>query len=104
MWLSPRQLTRRDAMEQPIADAAQSLIDEDGAETLILVGAAGAGMPAIIQARVSVPLLDGIACGTVLLEALIKLGAPAPTSGSYASPKGNEISGLGPALTKLLQH
>jgi allantoin racemase len=76
------------AKEAPIVAAAEALVAEDRAETLILVGAAGAGLPARLQPPVPVPLLDGISCGVLLVEALVRLAAPAPTSGSYASPTG----------------
>ncbi len=93
----------RDAMEAPIVAAADALVDEDGAETLILVGAAGAGLPARLQSRVAVPLLDGITCGVLLVEALVRLGASAPTRGSYAPPQGNRVTGLGAALADRLK-
>ncbi len=93
----------RDAITAPILASANALIDEDGVETLVLVGAAGAGLAAQLQSRVAVPLLDGITCGVLLVEALIKLGAPPPTRGSYAAPAGNQVTGLSETLTKRLK-
>jgi allantoin racemase len=93
----------RAAMEAPIVEAVEALVGEEGAETLILVGAAGAGLPARLQPRVSVPLLDGITCGVLLVEALIRLDAPSPTRGSYALPPGNQVTGLGAALADRLK-
>lgn len=93
----------RDSMTAPIVEAAEALISEDSAETLILVGAAGAGLPAKLQSRVAVPLLDGITCGVLLVEALIRLGAPVPTTGSYVLPPGNLVKGLSGALTSRLK-
>ena len=93
----------RDAMTAPIIEAADALIDEDGAETVIIVGAAGAGLPTKLQSRVAVPLLDGIVCGVLLVEALIRLAAPTPTRGSYALPPGNLVKGLSAALTSRLK-
>ena len=93
----------RASMEAPIVAAAEALVGEDGAETLILVGAVGAGLPARLQSRVAVPLLDGITCGVLLVEVLVRLGAPAPTRGSYALPPGNQVTGLGAALADRLK-
>ena len=93
----------RDTMTAPILEAADALIGEDGAETLIVVGAAGAGLAAKLQPRVPVPLLDGITCGVLLVEALIRLGAPKPARGSYALPPGNLVKGLSAVLTDRLK-
>ena len=93
----------RDSMETPIVEAADALVGEDGAESLIVVGAARAGLPVRLQSRVAVPLLDGITCGVLLVEALIRLSAPAPTRGSYALPPGNLVTGLGAALADRLK-
>lgn len=91
------------AMEGMIIEAAEASVGEDGAEVLILAGAATAGLPKRLQARVPVPLLDGIVCGVLLTEALVRLGAPAPTRGSYALPPGNQVTGLGAALADRLK-
>lgn len=46
---------------------------QDGADVICLGGATLSGMEKIIEAEVSVPVLDGIACGIVMLESLIRL-------------------------------
>lgn len=94
---------RRDQLDKPILDTAEALLREDGAEVLILAGAATAGLAARLQALVPVPLLDGIVCGVLLTEALVRLAAPKPTRGSYAPPRPNQVAGLSPALTGLLK-
>ena len=60
---------------------------------MILGGAALAGMGARIQDGVTVPLVDGIACGVRLAEALVGLGLGKPGAGSYAAPKGRASVG-----------
>ena len=75
----------------------------DGADAVVLGGAALAGMAPTLQPRSTVPLLDGIACGVKLLEMLVALRPPKPTTGSYAAPRGREMVGIDPALAALLR-
>ncbi|MCX7373568.1 MAG: hydantoin racemase, partial [Alphaproteobacteria bacterium] len=67
----------------------------------ILGGAAMAGMGASLTAPV--PLLDGIACGVKLLEALVALRLAKPGAGSHTAPRGRESVGLDAALAGLLR-
>jgi allantoin racemase len=73
----------------------------DGAEAVILGGAALAGQAARLQPKAPVPLLDGITCATVLIEALIRLGLPRATVGSLIAPR-RESTALSGHLTRLL--
>ena len=57
----------------------------DGAEAVILGGAALAGQAVRLQPKAPVPLLDGIACATILAEALIRLADT-----SIAAPSSDE--------------
>ena len=93
---------KREALTEAIVEIADALVETDGAEVLILAGAAAAGLTAHLQAHVPVPLLDGIVCGVRLTEALIRLGAPKPSRGSYAPPAGNHYAGLDDATERLL--
>ena len=99
--------TDANAHPERLADAlvaaCEGLIDRDSAEAVILAGAAMAGMQRTLQARVPVPLLDGIACGVKQAELLVRLGLPKPATGSYARIAGRETSGLSEALARLLR-
>ncbi|UPY37289.1 aspartate/glutamate racemase family protein [Sediminicoccus sp. KRV36] len=75
----------------------------EGAESVILGGAALAGFAAGMQAEASVPLLDGIACGVKLAEMLVALKLPKPQSGSFAAPRGRNSMGLTPELAAMLK-
>jgi allantoin racemase len=75
----------------------------EGADSVILGGAALAGMAAKLQPRSPVPLLDGIACGVKLLEMLVSLKLPKPVSGSFAAPRGRESIGLSAELAAMLK-
>ncbi|MGQ0663823.1 MAG: aspartate/glutamate racemase family protein [Pseudomonadota bacterium] len=81
-----------------IAATADRLVDRDGAETVVLAGAAMAGMAPALQPKIRVPVLDGIACGIRQAEVLVRLRAPKPTAGSYAHPSPKELVGVDPAL------
>ena len=94
---------KREKLAEAIVETADALVETDGAEVLILAGAAAAGLPAELQPRVPVPLLDGIVCGVRLTEAMIRLGAPKPARGSYAPPAGNRYTGLDEATVRLLR-
>jgi allantoin racemase len=85
-----------------VLQAAGTLVAEDGADAVVLCGAAMAGMAARLQPRAPVPLLDGIAAGVPLCEMLVRLALPAPTAGSLVAPHERETSGLSPALAALL--
>lgn len=94
---------QREKLTAAIVATADALFETDGAEVLILAGAAAAGLPAVLQPHVPVPLLDGIVCGVRLTEAMIRLGAPKPVRGSYAPPSGNRYTGLDEATARLLR-
>lgn len=75
----------------------------DGADSVVMGGAALAGLGPRLQAEAPVPLLDGIACGVKLLEGLAALAPPKPRAGSLAPPRGRASRGLSPALAALLR-
>jgi allantoin racemase len=93
----------RGAAEAAVAEAARILVRERGADTVVLSGAALAGMARTIGPSVPVPLVDGIAAGVAMAEMLVRLGFRKPTEGSYAAPTGRETVGLSPELAALLR-
>lgn len=90
------------AVERRVIEAATALAQEDGAECVVLSGAAMAGFARRIKDNVPVPVLDGIACGVPLCEMLVKLELKAPSLGSMVPPSGRATRGLDPALAALL--
>ena len=90
------------SVEGRVIEAASALAKDDGAECVVLSGAAMAGFARRIKEHVPVPVLDGIACGVPLCEMLVRLALKAPSTGSMVSPAGRETSGLDPALGALL--
>lgn len=85
-----------------VAMNAAALAEEEGAEAVVLCGAAMAGMPARIADRVRVPVLDGISAGIGMCEMLAKLRTTKARSGSLAHPGSRPSIGLSPALAALL--
>jgi len=79
-------LADQQSLIAPIAATGRRLIDEDLAETVILIGAVMAGMPAFVQPHVPVPVIEGVSCAVALAESLVRLNLPRPTQGSYAKP------------------
>lgn len=91
-----------DAVAAKVAETARGLA-RDGADAVILGGAALAGMGPRIHAEVPVPLVDGIAAGVRLAEAVVSLRLKKPGAGSYAAPSGRASVGLADPLAALLR-
>ena len=89
-------------LDKALVAASRSLIEQDGAEVIALLGAVMAGVPRRIQNAVPVPVLDGIRCGVPQAEMLVKLGVPKPTTGSYALPGQRAVSNVDAALAAML--
>ena len=84
-----------------VVGLAEKLVRERGAEAIVLAGAAMAGQHRDLRERVPVPLLDGITCGVMLAEMLVRLGLKKPSLGSYSHPGAKELTGVDPAILRL---
>lgn len=101
-------VTPQDSLRDPDGVARQVLggiqrAVAEGADAVIMGGAALAGFGPQLQPQAQVPLLDGIACGVKFLEALVALNLPRPTQGSLAPPRGRNSVNLDPKLAALLR-
>jgi allantoin racemase len=90
------------AVDTQLLSAIADLVERDGAECIILAGAALAGWPKRLQEHTPVPLVDGIACAVPMAEHLVRLAPPKPRAGSYAAVTGRATTGLSDALAALL--
>ena len=81
--------------------AARQLVERDGAEAVLLAGAAMASMAAALQPELDVPLLDGVACAVALAEAHAALELPKTRTGSVSPTGGRTVLGVSPQLTAL---
>ena len=79
---------------------AQELV-EQGAEAIVLAGAAMAAMAPALQPEVSVPLLDGVACAVGLAETLAHQRWRKPGRGSVSPTGGRTVHGVSPELRAL---
>lgn len=89
------------AVEQSIVDAVTDLVERDGCEVVVLAGAVMAGVPERLQARVPVPLLEGVSCAVAQAEMLVRLGLPKARTGSLSALPARDIVGVSPALMAL---
>ena len=88
-----------DGVAAKVQGAIAGLVAQ-GADSVVLGGAAMAGMGARLVA--DVPLLDGIACGVRLLEGIVGLRLKRPSTGSYAAPAGRIVAGVSASLAERL--
>jgi len=81
--------------------AAIAELAQDGADSVVIAGAAFAGLGRELQDRAPIPIVDGVECAVRLAEMLGALGLPKPGSGSYASLPPREIIGVDAAIAAL---
>ncbi len=90
-----------DAALASLAGAANLLVERDMADVVVLIGAVMAGIPARIQDRVPVPVIEGVTCAVGLAESLVRLRIAKPPGGSYGSLPARELSGVGDAIPRM---
>lgn len=81
---------------------AERAVRDDGADVLILAGAPLAGLARDMADRLPVPALDGVTCALHQAQALVDLGASAPSAGSFAAPPCKPSQGLPETLARLV--
>ena len=86
------------AVDHALVAAVDDLVERDGCEVVVLAGAVMAGVPERLQARVAVPLLDGVSCAIPQAEMLVRLGRPKARAGSLAPLPARELVGVGAAM------
>jgi allantoin racemase len=77
---------------------AESLIERDMVDVVVLIGAVMAPMPARVQPRLPVPVVEGVSSAVALAESLVRLRLPKPRAGGYATLPARELVGVDPAL------
>jgi allantoin racemase len=98
----PEAVSEPDSVGNKVLLATRALAAE-GANSVVLAGAALAGFDNRLQEAAPVALLDGMACGVRMAELLVGLRLPKPRAGSYAPPAGRQASGISEALRALLR-
>jgi allantoin racemase len=90
------------ALDAELVATAADLVEKDGAESIVVLGAVMAGAARRIEDRVPVPVLDGMRAAIPQAEALVRIAARKPTTGSYAAPGERATRALDPALAAML--
>ena len=72
---------------------------QDGAKSIVLGGAALAGLAGMVQTRMAVPVLDNVQVGA---QAVVEAAGRARPDGQPASAAPSPVTGVGDALSKLL--
>src|SRR5882757_9693462 len=90
------------ALDAELVASSADLVEKDGAESIVVLGAVMAGAARRIEDRVPVPVLDGMRAAVPQVEALVRMGLRKPSTGSYAPTGERATRGLDPALATAL--
>lgn len=82
-----------DALVDQLEAAARRALAADRSEAIVLGCAGMAGLAGALQARLGVPVVDGVAAAVKFAEALAALGLKTPKTGDYASPRSKPWAG-----------
>lgn len=82
------------AAEEKIASEIGRALEDDRADCVVLGCAGMADMAKRLSQRFGVPIIDGVAAGTVFAAALVSLGLKTSKVGGYASPTSKTYSGI----------
>ncbi|THV43239.1 aspartate/glutamate racemase family protein [Glycomyces buryatensis] len=81
------------ALEDPSSEAVDAIaaealraVEEDRADAIVLGCAGMAGLCRTLEARLGVPVLDGVAASVGLVSGLVRMGAGTSKRGEYAYP------------------
>lgn len=88
--------------EAALVTLANRVVDEHGADVVILAGAPLSGLAAAIRERVSVPLVDGIQAAVTQAEGLVALSPRKASAGTFARPPAKPSIGIAAALAARL--
>lgn len=77
-----------------ILERGARALAEDGCDVIVLGCAGMADLPAVMSAELGVPVVDGVAAATKLVEGLVAQGLTTSTRGEHASPPPKPQSGL----------
>lgn len=106
-WLDltgPQLVADPTAAEDAVRAACLRTIEEDGAEALVLGGAAFAGMAERLATELPVPVIAPIRAAVGIAEVLGHAGLRPPQAGSQAAPTATPTSGVDATLTRLFKH
>jgi allantoin racemase len=88
--------------EDLLVALAHRAVEEDAADVIILAGAPLAGLAARVADRIPVPVVDGVAAAVKQAEALAALRPRKATAGTFRRPAPKPVTGVAPALERLM--
>ncbi len=80
----------------------ERVVDEDGAEVIILAGAPLAGLARTLRGQLPVPVVDGVSSAVRHAESMVALAPGKASRGSFAPPPLKPNAGLPPGIARLL--
>ncbi|WP_336714405.1 aspartate/glutamate racemase family protein [Arthrobacter sp. USHLN218] len=81
---------------------SRKAVENDGADVVILAGAPLAGLARELRGQIPVPVVDGIAAGIRMAEAVVGMDCGTHRAGAFAAPPAKRRQGLSPALEAAL--
>ena len=92
----------QDEKEAVLIELALRTVTDDAADVVILAGAPLAGLAARVADRIPVPVVDGVAAAVKQAEALAALRPRKATAGTFRRPAPKPVTGVAPALERLM--
>jgi allantoin racemase len=89
----------KDSVEERILMEARKAIEEDGAEVISLGCAGMAGLDKRLTQELGVPVIDGVAAGVKLMEALVGCGIQTSKRRAYSPLEGQELVNMPPVFS-----
>jgi Asp/Glu/hydantoin racemase len=86
-----------------LRELCRRVVDEDGADAIILAGAPLAGLARSIAGQIPVPVVDGVSSAVKHAETLASLNPGAARAGSFAPPPQKADAGLSEPMRALLR-
>jgi allantoin racemase len=77
-----------------VVAVSRAALDHDDSDVIVLGCAGMADLCAAASAELAVPVIDGVAAATLLVESLLRLGQCTSTRGEYAPPPPKHYTGL----------
>ena len=77
-----------------IIEACRVALDRDGSDAIVLGCAGMADLCAVISAELGVPVVDGVAAATLMVQSLVTLGLRTGARGEFAPPLPKAYTGL----------
>ena len=82
------------AAQATVTDVARAALARDGSDAIVLGCAGMADLCAAISAELGVPVVDGVAAGTLLVQSLVTMNLATGARGEFAAPVAKPYTGL----------